>query len=86
MLVAILLKRLAALNNAEEHLEFIATLIGASKEEMDSFIPQGNPREFLELICTKGGVSESIVNTIKAEPDIPPRNLFERTLKYVNSM
>src|SRR5262249_10307572 len=62
----VVLLRYPNMKYAEEHLEFIAPLIGIKIEELRSFLPKEcSQRELISLAVTKGGISEAIMKTIQ---------------------
>ena len=79
--VVLLMKEAGTINNPDAHLDFIAPRLGAPKEEIIGFLPQGNPTELLAKIATKGGVSESVMLAIQSDPNISPAELFARISK-----
>lgn len=75
---AILLKHQSGeLPDADGFLQFIAPFLGVSKQELEHFLPQGDPKVLLTKIATPGGVTEKIFRQLATYSDITPRELFD---------
>jgi pyrroline-5-carboxylate reductase len=81
LFVTLLLEKLGRMPNVDHHLRFLASKLSLPKRKLTELIPSGDPEELIKLMATKGGITEKIVQTIEAHPDIEPEQLFEIAAK-----
>ncbi len=81
LFVAFLLKKIHPEINYSTHVKHLTDYFGITDETAESYIPKEYDSErLLEIIATKGGISECLLRKLKENSEILPKSLIEEVL------
>lgn len=81
LFVVLLLHKQGALDPVNDHLEYISNAFNIPKDKLTAYTPEGNPKELLTLLATKGGITEMIHYLFTQNTNITPEEIIKETSK-----